>query len=91
MPRSITSVQEKIREAEIHLFEDASIIRSSAVAYTVIEQPSSTTQEFISSKSRPSKKNMSIPRFKLIATVMFANLAKNITNLLQRFKVTAVH
>ena len=35
--RSITSVQEKIREIELHLFRDASIIGTSVVAYAVIQ------------------------------------------------------
>ena len=58
IPRPITSVQEKIREIELHLFGDASIIGKSTVAYAVIQQTSSTTQGFISSKSRLSKKNI---------------------------------
>ena len=91
IPRSITSVQEKIKEIELHLFGDASIIGTSAVAYAVIQQTSSKTQGIISSKSRLSKKNTSIPRLELIAAVMVANLAENTTNSLQGFKVTAVH
>ena len=51
IPRPITSVQEKIREIKLRLFGDASIIGTSAVAYTVIQQTSSKTQGFISSKS----------------------------------------
>ena len=43
IPRPITSVQEKITEIELHLFGDASIIGTSAVAYVVIQQTSSTT------------------------------------------------
>ena len=45
MPRYITSVQERIKEIELHLFGDASIIGTSAVAYSVIQQTSSKTQE----------------------------------------------
>ena len=91
IPRSTTSVQEKIKEIELHLFGDASIIRTSAVAYTVIQLTSPKTQGIISSKSRLSKKNTFIPRLELIAAVMVGNLAENITNSLQRLKVTAVH
>ena len=91
MPRYITSVQERIKEIELHLFGDASIIGTSAVAYSVIQQTSSKTQGIISSKSQLSKKNTSIPRLELIAAVMVTNLAQNITNSLQHFKVTALH
>ena len=87
----MTSVQERIKEIELHLFRDASIIGTSTVAYAVTQETSSKTQGIISSKSRLSKKNTSIPRLDLIATVMVANLAENITNSLQRFKVTVVH
>ena len=91
IPRLITSVQKKIREIELLLFRDASIIGASTFAYTVIHQTSSTTQGFISGKPRLSKKKTSILRLELIAAVMVENLAGNITNSLQRFKVTAVH
>ena len=84
IPRPVTSVQEKIREIELHLFGNASVIGTSGVAYAVI-------QGFISSKSQLSKKNTSIPRLELIAAVMVANLAENITNSLQHLIVTAVH
>ena len=48
-------------------------------------------QGFISSNSRLSKKNTFTPRLELIAVLIVANLAGNIINSLQRFKVTAVH
>ena len=70
IPRLITSVQKKIREIELLLFRDASIIGASTFANTVIHQTSSTTQGFISGKPRLSKKNTSIPRLELIAAVM---------------------
>ena len=37
------------------------------------------------------QRKTSIPRLELIAAVIVANLAENIANSLQRFKVTAVH
>ena len=76
---------------ELHLFGDASITGTSAVAYAVIHQTSATKQGFISSKSRLSKKNTSIPRLELVAAVMAANLAENIRNSLSHFNITTVH
>ena len=67
------------------------MIGPSAVAYAVIQQTLSATQGFISSKSRISKQNTSIARLELIAAVMVENFAENITNSLQRSKVTALH
>ena len=91
IPRPTTSFQEKIREIQLHLFGNANIIGTSAVAYAVIQQTSSTMQEFISCKLRLTKKNTFITRLELIAAVIVVNLAENITNSLQRFKVPAVH
>ena len=42
-------------------------------------------------KLRLTKKNTFISRLELIAAVIVVNLAQNITNSLQRFKVPAVH
>ena len=84
-------VQEENRETELHLFGDASIIWTSADAYAFTKQTLSTTQGFTSSKSRLSKKNTYIPRSELTVTVMLENLAENIANSLQRFKVIAAH
>ena len=42
-------------------------------------------------KLRLTKKNIFITRLELIAAVIVVNLAENITNSLQRFKVPAVH
>ena len=62
IPRPTTSFQEKIREIQLHLFGNANIIGTSAVAYAVIQQTSSTMQEFISCKLRLTKKNTFITR-----------------------------
>ena len=51
IPRLTTSFQEKIREIQFQLFGNANIIGTSAVAYAVIQQTSSTMQEFISCKA----------------------------------------
>ena len=91
IPRPITSVQARIRKIEHHLFGNARIIGTIVVAYAVIQQTSSRMQGFISSKSRLSKKNTSIPSLELIAAVMVAKLTENIKNSLKRFKATAVH
>ena len=73
------------------LFGDASLIGTSAVAYTVIKQCSSIKQSFISSLSHLSKKSTSISRLYLVAIAMVVNLAETIWNSLTNFKITAVH
>ena len=81
----------RLQRIELLIFRDASIVGKSTVGYAVIQQTSSTTQRFVSSKSRLSKKNTSMPRLELIAEVVVEHLTENITNSLQRSKVTAVH
>lgn len=62
------------------------MFETSAVACTVIKQSSSSTQCFISSKSRMSNKSTLIPKLELVATVMVANLAKNIQKLINHLQ-----
>ena len=71
IPRSI-SIREIITNIDIHPFSDASI----TIAYTVIYQPNNISQGLITSKSRLVKRNLTIPRFELIAAQMSANLAQ---------------
>ena len=60
------------------MFGDASLLGTCAVAYAVIQQPSGIKQGLIASKSRLSKKQMTIPRLELVAAQMVANVAENI-------------
>ena len=65
---------------EIHLFNDAGINGVCTVAYAVIYQPNNISQCVITSESRLAKRNITIPRLKLIAAQMSVNLAQNIKN-----------
>ena len=78
-PRSI-SIRETITNIDINLFSDASINAVCTVAYVVIYQPNKISQGLITSKSRLVKRNVTIPRLKLIAAQMSANLSQNIKN-----------
>ena len=63
---------------DLHVFGDASVLGCCAAAYVVVYQPSSVNQGLIASKSRLSKRDMTIPRLELIAAHMATNLAANI-------------
>ena len=73
------------------MFGDASLLRTCAVAYAAIQQPSGINQGLIASKSRLSKKQMTIPRLELVAAQMMANLAENIRTSLQNHNIREVH
>ena len=64
----------------IYVFRDASLLGTLAVAYAVIRQSSGTKQGLIISKSKLSKKQLTIPRLELVAAQMVASLANNIRN-----------
>ena len=86
IPRSI-SIRETITNIDIHLFSDASINGVCTVAYRVIYQPNKISQGLITSKSRLAKRNLTIPRFELIAAQMSAILSQNIKNALDNQNV----
>ena len=82
IPRSIPLKQ-------LHVLGDASVLGCCAAAYIVVYQPASVNQGLIDSKSRLSKRDMTIPRLERIAAHMATNLAATkseyeISNLLDR-------
>ena len=66
VPRSINLKQEKVGGIDNHILGDASLIGTSVVACAIVNQPSDTKQGLLTSKSRMSKKNLTIPRLELI-------------------------
>ena len=61
IPKSVTLNMESITAVDLYLFGDASIVAICAVVYAVVHQPSVTKQRLVVSKSRISKKNLTIP------------------------------
>ena len=55
------------------MFGDVSLLGTCALAYAVMQQPSSIREGLITSKSRLSKKQKTIPRLELVAAQMAAN------------------
>ena len=80
----------EVEAIELHLFADASNFTCSAVTVAVIEQSCGTVKGLLTSKSRISKKNTSIPRLELVAAHMAANMAKNIHNALHRPPIKSI-
>ena len=70
VPRAIAGYQEEIDSVELHAFSDASIKGVGAAVYSVVRQASGTTQQLLAAKSRLAKKNLTIPRLKLVGAHM---------------------
>ena len=81
--RTIAPFREATDSIQLHPFGDASSKRVYAAVYAVVSQESGTSQGLITSKSRLSKKNLTIPRLELVAGHMAVNLAVNVRNALQ--------
>ena len=61
VPRSIVNHQEEVTEIELHTFGDASIQGVGAAVYAVVRQPSGTTQQLVTAKSRLAKRSLTVP------------------------------
>ena len=90
IPRSIPLKQESVTMVDLHVFGDASVLGCCAAAYVVVHQPSNVNQDLIASKSRLSKRDMTIPRLELIAAHMATNLTANIKEALPRQNIRSV-
>lgn len=81
--RAIAPFKEPIQSIQLQAFGDASSQGVCAAVYAVVSQESGSTQGLITSKSRLSKQNLTIPRLELVAGHKAANLAVNIRDALQ--------
>ena len=90
IPRSLTLKQEPINSVDLHIFGDATILGHCAVAYAVVSQPSKVNQGLVASKSRLSKKDITILILELIATHMAASLATNIKAALKDLNIRSI-
>ena len=63
---------------DLVVFGDASILANFAAVYAVHYQPSITNKGLLVSKSRISKKDVTIPRLELASAHMGTNLVSNV-------------
>ena len=91
MPRQINLGQDVSEMIDIHVFADESLLGTCAVAYAVTRQSSGAKKGLITTKSRLSKRQLTIPRLELVATLMVANLADNIQNSLPNYNIREVY
>ncbi|XP_028410907.1 uncharacterized protein LOC114533565 [Dendronephthya gigantea] len=90
VPRSLTGNSKETKAIELHVFADASNLACSAVTIAVVEHSSGTIKGLLTSKSRISKRNTSIPRLELVGAHMAANMAKNLHNALKRQPIKTI-
>ena len=90
IPRSLTLKLEPISSVDLYIFGDAGILGYCAVAYAVVSQLTKVNQGLVASKSKLSKKDITIPRLELITAHMAANLATNIKAALKDLNIRSV-
>jgi chaperonin GroEL (HSP60 family) len=78
VPRAITKKSDVIEGIQLHLFADASNLACCAATVAVVEHKSGTVKGLLTSKSRISKKNTTLPRLELVSGQMAANMASNL-------------
>ena len=91
VPRPIVNYREPVLNVELHTFGDASTKGVGAVVYSVVRQPSGTTQQLVAAKSRLAKEGLTIPRLELISAHMATNLVKNVQNALQNLPEPTIY
>ena len=75
---------------DLHVFGDASILANCPAVYAVVYQLSITSNRLLVSKSRLSKKDVTIPRLELVSAYKGSNLASNVLSALKTENTTAV-
>ena len=76
---------------DLHVFGDASILANCAEVYAVVYQPSITNNGLLVSKSRISKKDVTIPRLEIVvSTHMGSNLVSNVLSVLKTENIRLV-
>ena len=66
IPSSIPTQKKSITSVDMHVIGDASIVANYAAVYAVVIQPSAISQGLVTSQSRISKRDLTIPRFEFL-------------------------
>ena len=87
VPRSIATDIADTKAVHLHVFADASSLACCAATVALVEHESGLIKGLLKSKSRISKRGISIARLELISGHMAAHLARNICHALKRWPV----
>ena len=63
--KSIPTQKESITSLDLHVFGDASIVANCAAVYAVVNQPSEISEGLVASKTRISKRDLTIPQVRI--------------------------
>ena len=77
-PQAIPLKFESVIAIYLHVFGDGSILANCAAVYAVVYRPNITNKGLLVSKSRISKKDVTIPRLELASAYMSWNLVSNV-------------
>ncbi|XP_044168589.1 uncharacterized protein LOC122952842 [Acropora millepora] len=91
VPRSLVRQCNEVRSIDLHLFADASSLGCSAATIALVKQDTGTVQGLLTSQSRISKRNTTMPRLELVAGHMAANMANNEQQVLTRWPVASIN
>ena len=65
-PRSLVRQCNEVKSIDLHLFADASSLACSVITVALVKQDTGTVQGLLTSKSRISKRNTTMPRLELV-------------------------
>ena len=91
VPRVFQLYQEQIKGIDLHGFGDERIGGIAAAIQVAIYQSSQVSQGLVKAKARLSKKEPSIPRLKLVAMHMAANLCQYLKSALERKPIRNIY
>ena len=90
IPRAVSREVKRVKAVHLHVFADASKVACSAVTIAVIEHETGTVKGLLTSKSRISKRNATIPRLELVSGHMAANMVKNLCQALHHWPIQSI-
>ena len=82
VPRSLVRQCNEVNSIDLHLFADASSLACSVATIALVKQDTGTVQGLLTSKSRISKRNTTMPRLELVAGHMAAKRVNNVQKVL---------
>ena len=91
IPGPITLGGEVLEMTDIYALEEAGLLWICAVAYVVIQQSSGMKQGLSASKSRFSKKQLTIPRVELVAPQILVNFRRWYSKSLPNYSIREVY
>ena len=90
IPRSILEECRRTKGIHIHQFSDASNLACSTATIILVESETGFVKGLLSSKSRISKRSLSIARLELVSGHMAANMVRNVCQALRHLPIVSV-